>query len=55
MHGTPANLNAFFFLKIDEHADLIGSSLCSHGDEGVVLLLQELSGLQQGGDEDLLD
>lgn len=32
--------------ELIKNADLIGSSLGSHGDEGVVLLLQELSGLE---------
>lgn len=37
-----------FINEADWHADLIRSPLGSHGDEGVVLLLQELPGLQEG-------
>lgn len=48
---TQSNLYGLF-LQAHQHADLIGSSLGSHGDEGVVLLLQELSGLQERSDAD---
>lgn len=37
----------------DHYAHLVRSSLGSHGDEGVILLLQELSGLQERGDVEL--
>lgn len=38
-----------------QDAHLVRSSLGSHGDEGVILLLQELSGLQERGDVELWD
>lgn len=47
LHAHTKTGNSFMWLTELISADLIGSSLRSHGDEGVVLLLQELPGLRE--------